>query len=248
MYHTSGVNYDGRISTTINNSEPDTNNQATNDLKIQEYDDIAGTTTHLAGTNCEEDESEGVLDNISSFILAPANVSEPPTNLPVCHTIQDEHFNDVELYNYIAGFVAKKYYKELTFAKSAENFFKIITMVIVYSNSYPLSYPPPGDAATVSPRSVTGHLPLLDLAMQPSCPHCGKGVSRKDNVIRHVRSTCPYKKDLLEPEEQSKHRMEMPLKRKRENVDIPQHKVLCPECNDTAILLSSPSKNQSSQS
>ncbi|KAF5304941.1 hypothetical protein FQA39_LY09415 [Lamprigera yunnana] len=38
-----GVNYDGRISTTINNSEPDTNNQATNNLKIQEYDDFAGT-------------------------------------------------------------------------------------------------------------------------------------------------------------------------------------------------------------
>ncbi|KAF5299869.1 hypothetical protein FQA39_LY11406 [Lamprigera yunnana] len=34
------------------------------------------------------------------------------------------------------------------------------------------------------------------------------------------------------PEEQSKHRLEMSLKRKRENLDIPQHKVLSPECNE----------------
>ncbi|KAF5278325.1 hypothetical protein FQA39_LY05814 [Lamprigera yunnana] len=68
--------------------------------------------------------------------------------------------------------------------------------------------------------------------MQPSCPHCGKGFARKDNVIRHMRSTCPNKKDLLEPEGHSKNRLEITLKRKPENLDIPQHKVLCPECNE----------------
>ncbi|KAF5286642.1 hypothetical protein FQA39_LY16216 [Lamprigera yunnana] len=65
--------------------------------------------------------------------------------------------------------------------------------------------------------------------MQPSCPHCSKGFSCKDNAIRHMSSTCHNKKDVLEPEEQLKHRMEMSLIRKRENIDILQHKVLCPE-------------------
>ncbi|KAF5287212.1 hypothetical protein FQA39_LY15989 [Lamprigera yunnana] len=47
--------------------------------------------------------------------------------------------------------------------------------------------------------------------MQPSCPHCGKGFSRKDNVIRYMRSTCPNmkRKNEFEQEEQSEHRMEM---------------------------------------
>ncbi|KAF5269106.1 hypothetical protein FQA39_LY08776 [Lamprigera yunnana] len=57
--------------------------------------------------------------------------------------------------------------------------------------------------------------PLLVLAMQLNSPHCGKRFSPKDNVIRHMRSTCPNKKDLLEPEEQSKHGLEMCLKRKQ---------------------------------
>ncbi|KAF5300834.1 hypothetical protein FQA39_LY10956 [Lamprigera yunnana] len=71
------------------------------------------------------------------------------------------------------------------------------------------------------------------VSMQPSYPHCGKGFSRKDNVIHHMRSTCPnMKKNEFEPEEQSEHRMEMSAKRQREKIDIPQHKVLCPECNE----------------
>ncbi|KAF5284876.1 hypothetical protein FQA39_LY16926 [Lamprigera yunnana] len=48
------------------------------------------------------------------------------------------------------------------------------------------------------------------VSMQPSCPHWNKGLSRKD-VICYMRSTCPNKKDLLEPEEQLKHRIETSL-------------------------------------
>ncbi|KAF5288373.1 hypothetical protein FQA39_LY15463 [Lamprigera yunnana] len=51
---------------------------------------------------------------------------------------------------------------------------------------------------------------LVLTAMQPTCPYCSKGFSRKDNVIRHMRPN--MKKNKLEPEEQSKHRMEMSAK------------------------------------
>ncbi|KAF5283563.1 hypothetical protein FQA39_LY17309 [Lamprigera yunnana] len=67
--------------------------------------------------------------------------------------------------------------------------------------------------------------------MQPTCPHCGKGFSRKDNVIRHMRSTCPNmkKKNELEPKEQSKHRMELSAKRKREKVHVAPLHAACVE-------------------
>ncbi|KAF5290340.1 hypothetical protein FQA39_LY14723 [Lamprigera yunnana] len=72
-----------------------------------------------------------------------------------------------------------------------------------------------------------------EISMRSTCPHCGKGFSRKDNVIRHMRFTClNVKKNKLEPKEQPKHRMEMSAKRKRENIDFSQHKIVCPECNE----------------
>ncbi|KAF5288351.1 hypothetical protein FQA39_LY15441 [Lamprigera yunnana] len=48
-----------------------------------------------------------------------------------------------------------------------------------------------------------------------------------------MRSTCSnMKKNELEAEGQSKHRMEMSAKRKREKIDFSQHKIVCPECNE----------------
>ncbi|KAF5277255.1 hypothetical protein FQA39_LY18511 [Lamprigera yunnana] len=102
-------------------------------------------------------------------------------------------------------------------------------MLIVSSNSCPLS------TLFLVTLLLWALAPSLDsnYPMQPNCPHCGKGFSRKDNVIRPMRSTCHnMKNNELEPEEQSKHRLEISLKRKRENVVISQLKVFCPECNE----------------